>query len=854
MEAKRSSNIRRLAIKIDSTILDQESISIIETPETFLTVSWMSITNAFNRMYRLRSLELLLPFFLSRRTVASICEALSGSPICSIHSRVDIREAFKEYGVWGSSITDLVLQGVEVFPELPHLPNLRFIACNNIDVITGLIPSSPLESICSNWGYSSESALTRLMTTISRQAGTGLSALRNIYVKQYLHPNTVLWGFLGSLECPTLEHIHLVLSGSEWFEPHSMIDHVPICLDAAPLSISQRLPALRSLRLELYDSNLFTVPPELKRSEIPSSTLETEAASRLSLWLHQNYYPPLLKHIQIYEAKRPVTLPGGLTKSSDPDFWEVTDSVENIFLPEPWSIYSSGFYPPFVVSDPTALPLVPNPDGVIRMVAQVALLPEILTDILYCLSTPDLMNCAVVNQSWGVEATRILWYSIKFQVSILSPQDLEPAIEKFTRFVNTLTLSAQRSSNVRRLSIEINGSIFTQPELTIIETPKTFLTVSWDSIAAALNRMHRLRHLDLQLPFFLSSRFVSSLCEALSGVPICTMRSRVYIERTFKEYAAWASSLTELVLQGVEDFPEIPHLPQLRLLACDYVDVISHFSLSSPLQSICFFGGYATESGLMGLLNAIYARTSAGSSTLRSIYIRQFMYSKMLLWNFLSLLKCPTLEHIHLVLGALDWFEPCNMTEYVTLCLDARGSSMPQALPALRSMRLELYDTEFHAVPTKLRQPDPPLSPLETRAGSHLSKWLNQNTHPPLLHGVQIYSMGCSNGPLAGCRVVSIEASQATQPLTLISEPTEKSSSDPWEVIDSVDNVFLPESWTVTAHGCDRPSLVFHSTALPIVPDPDGTIRWSSPPTYTLCNLDGRSFPMSKGHVPDFLA
>ncbi|KAF8283400.1 hypothetical protein DL93DRAFT_2161748 [Clavulina sp. PMI_390] len=231
--------------------------------------------------------------------------------------------------------------------------------------------------------------------------------------------------------------------------------------------------------------------------------------------------------------------------------------------------------------------------------------------------------------------------------------------------------------------------------------------------------------------------------------------------------------------------------------------------------------------------------------------MRQFMHSKMMLWNFLSLLECPTLEHIHLVLDTLDWSEPCNMTEYVSVCFDAASSSMPQALPALRSMRLELYDTNFHAVPTKLEQPDPPLSLLETRAGYHLSKWLNQNSHPSLLHDVQIYSMGRSNGPLAGCRIVSIEA---TRPETLPSDLIESSSHDPWEVIDSVHDILLPEFWTVTAHGCDRPSLVFHSTALPIVPEPDDVIRWSRPPAYTLRSVDGRSFPVSKGNVPDFLA
>ncbi|KAF8305440.1 hypothetical protein DL93DRAFT_355135 [Clavulina sp. PMI_390] len=71
------------------------------------------------------------------------------------------------------------------------------------------------------------------------------------------------------------------------------------------------------------------------------------------------------------------------------------------------------------------------------MPLQQALLPEILGGVFSHLSTPDLKSCAVVNQSWSQEATRILWYSIKFELSTGDSYNMTRACEKFARFINT---------------------------------------------------------------------------------------------------------------------------------------------------------------------------------------------------------------------------------------------------------------------------------------------------------------------------------------------------------------------------------------------------------------------------------
>ncbi|KAF8305443.1 hypothetical protein DL93DRAFT_2160292 [Clavulina sp. PMI_390] len=448
------------------------------------------------------------------------------------------------------------------------------------------------------------------------------------------------------------------------------------------------------------------------------------------------------------------------------------------------------------------------------MLSQLLLLPEVLGGILSHLSTPDLKSCALVTRSWSQEATRLLWHSIKFDLSELECRDTALASEKFARFINTLTLETQRAPYVRRLAIHIDEEI-DHPEwiTTSTEAEEMLLSIPWASVLRVLDHMRQLQYLDLQLPSFLSRPFLSSLCGALSGSIICAVRSRVYIESALIDYSTWASSITDLILNRTQGYPELPHLPHLRFIACDNIDVVSGFILSSPLQSICIDGGWVFEDKITKLVNAIAAQVNAGKPTLRN----------MVLSSFLSSLKCPTLEHLHLVLDSGEWFEPYSTTDYVATCLEATSSSMSQALPALKSLQLELYHDHFRPAPIQLKSTEHASTSLMTEAACRLSSWLQLKSHPPLLQSIQIYGMGVTNDDeSAGCRIIAIEAKP---PWIVPGELVESPSTDVWEVTDSVEDIFLPDYWIIHARGLQSPWIVSDPTALPVVADRNGAIR-----------------------------
>ncbi|KAF8303410.1 hypothetical protein DL93DRAFT_2102426 [Clavulina sp. PMI_390] len=476
-------------------------------------------------------------------------------------------------------------------------------------------------------------------------------------------------------------------------------------------------------------------------------------------------------------------------------------------------------------------------------------LPEILVEIMSHLSTPDLKNCAIAKRSWSQEATRLLWHSITLEIEIYGAGRVNEASVIFAKSVDALTRQVQRAPYVRRLAIKMRGLIPDEVFFSIVETAQTFLSVPWESIAHALNPMHRLQYLELEGVFHLSRHFVPAVCHALSGAPIRTICSCLSIRGALREYAAWAFSITNLVIVGTVDYRYLPDFPHLRFLASNNIHMVSKFIISSPLDSLCFFGGSGTESELDTLANAIRAQASAGKSTLRSIHGTQFRSEKIFLRHFVGSLQCPTLEHIHLVHGGLGWSEPFNIADYAIACLEANSSSISQSLPALRSLRFDLFNHSRHIVPSERVQPEHASSHLVTGAGFRLSTWLRQKNHPPLLQHIQIYSMGAiTKEPQAGCRTVTVEA---TRSLPLSGDIID--DSDSWEVTDAMEDVVLPELWSVIIQGLPDPLVISDRRTLPVVPGLDGVIRWSNPPVYRVVGLNGEQCPLTKEAMQRYL-
>ncbi|KAF8303409.1 hypothetical protein DL93DRAFT_449029 [Clavulina sp. PMI_390] len=366
------------------------------------------------------------------------------------------------------------------------------------------------------------------------------------------------------------------------------------------------------------------------------------------------------------------------------------------------------------------------------MVFAWAFLPELLVEIMSYLSTPDLKSCALVKRSWNQEATRLLWHSIKLEVGIYGPAiEFIQAMHRFSDFFNALSREVWRAPYVRRLTIKMMVLLDDEVILRSFATPQKFFTVSWKKIAHALSLMHQLQHLELKGSFPYSHRFVSAVCRALSSAPIHTIHSCLEFTHVLGEYASWASSITSLIISSAVDYQDVPHFPCLRFIASDQINMITRFILSSPIELFCFFGVTTTETDLTMLANAVRVQAS-GKSTLRSIQVAQFINEKILLQRFLSSLECPTLERVHLVLGAMEWSEPFNMADYAVACLEATSSSISHSLPTLRSLRFDIFNHRRDVVPSKRVHLKDTSSHLVTEAGFRLSTWLHQRNHPPV--------------------------------------------------------------------------------------------------------------------------
>ncbi|KAF8304981.1 hypothetical protein DL93DRAFT_409543 [Clavulina sp. PMI_390] len=478
-----------------------------------------------------------------------------------------------------------------------------------------------------------------------------------------------------------------------------------------------------------------------------------------------------------------------------------------------------------------------------------AFLPEILVEIMSHLSTPDLKSCALVRRSWSQEATRLLWHSIKLQVEINNTEDIAQGINTFTSFFSALSQGGRRTPYIRRLAIRITVIVTDQDFFRGYETPQTFLSVPWETITHALTPMRRLQYLELTGLFPFSHRFVPAVCQALSDTPIHAICSCLPFKSVLGEYAIWASSITNLLISDTVDYQNLPHFPHLRFIASNKINIISKFILSSPINSFCFYGGSGTQVELTMLADAVRAQASTGKSMLRSIQVVQFRNEKIFLQQFVSSLECPTLEHIHLVLGASNWSRPMNMADYAVACLEATSSSISHSLPALRSLRFDIFDRGRHTVPSERVRPEHTSSHIVTEAGLHLSTWLCQRTHPPLIRHIQLYSIGAINKDTqAGCRIVSVEA---TRSLALSGDIVDQ--SDRWEVTDSMEDINMPASWDILAQGLPEPLVLSDQRSLPVVPGPDGVIRWSNPPAYQVVGPNGKRLPLTKEAINSYL-
>ncbi|KAF8302622.1 hypothetical protein DL93DRAFT_2173163 [Clavulina sp. PMI_390] len=394
---------------------------------------------------------------------------------------------------------------------------------------------------------------------------------------------------------------------------------------------------------------------------------------------------------------------------------------------------------------------------------------EIQGEILSYLPVSDLKNCALAARSWSIEASRLLWNSIKLDVTILGPVDLGIAGEKLSRFMNTLVLNVECARYIHRLTMNMDARFHRRIDLDNLGDSSSFLDISWEVIHEAFSHLNRLQYLELQ-GRLLSPQFVRYLYETLSTAPIRAIYTIAPIETLDRCCSIWASSITDLLIADLPmgKCPELPCLPHLRFLASDNIELDNE---------------------------------------------------EVMLQTFVGSLECPTLEHIHFVLQVEDWFMHLNMADYVTFALETRPpSTSNQALPALKSMRFELYNTDLDTTPSQpLRSDEQTSSNLKTEAGLRLSNWLWKGNHPPSLQNFQLYSLGAAGDTPSTYRIVNLSA---IRPFPVSGDP------NVWEITDSMEDVTLEPGTYVFASGLVHPLVrTANRATLPVISDPDGVIR-----------------------------
>ncbi|KAF8278344.1 hypothetical protein DL93DRAFT_2092361 [Clavulina sp. PMI_390] len=80
-----------------------------------------------------------------------------------------------------------------------------------------------------------------------------------------------------------------------------------------------------------------------------------------------------------------------------------------------------------------------------------------------------------------------------------------------------------------------------------------------------------------------------------------------------------------------------------------------------------------------------------------------------------------------------------------------------------------------------------------------------------------------TNNPPGGCRTVIMEAKRS---LALSGDIAD--DSDSWEVADSMEDINMPAHWGIIAQGLPESWVLPDQRSLPVVPGPDGVIRYAS--------------------------
>ncbi|KAF8302620.1 hypothetical protein DL93DRAFT_465483 [Clavulina sp. PMI_390] len=448
--------------------------------------------------------------------------------------------------------------------------------------------------------------------------------------------------------------------------------------------------------------------------------------------------------------------------------------------------------------------------------------PEIQSEILSYLSYSDLKNCAFVARSWSPQASRLLWHSLRFDVVIASHEEVAPASEKFARFISTLAAHPQHAPHIHRLALTIDGYLYDETSLSILENSTTSLTVPWDSIGNALHPILQLEYLELH-GRLLFPEIVLFASQALSSAPVRALYTFSPIATLPQLCTTWSSHITDLLVGDISmtDCAELPLLPHLRFIASNNISVVLRLVPHSPIESICVFDISCEESEFSALGSLIRARATAGISTLRSVYFGQ-PDSEPALLNFIGSLNCPTLEHIHLVMDGTDWDLPFNMADFAAIWLKTGPvPSLSETLPALTSIRFEFHDEGLDTISSgPLSSEDQASSHLQSEAGLRLSTWLMQGDYPSMLRHVEVYSMGAA-GHYSTYRTVNIEAKRRS------SESGELVQGfNAWDITDLLEEVKLEPETSVHAVGLVHPLLRGNDRAtLPVVPDADGVIR-----------------------------
>ncbi|KAF8304978.1 hypothetical protein DL93DRAFT_407318 [Clavulina sp. PMI_390] len=248
---------RSLTIELDELEL---LLSMGNPLSHFLSVPLDHVERTFSTLSQLTFFHIVGPN-APADFISCLSRAFSSLRLETVITEVIAPTFYPAYSSW-SSITELIALWDPDQSEVtaPTLPNLRFVASQNLYLITAFLSSSPLESIYL-WGepvpiYDLEIIELALVKALRKRQNSAQAVfLHSARLCMNVNAHTEPGYLLRALGCPTMEHIELNMDclprGME--SPHLLDEHPILALERPPLWGSLR--NLKSLKFHVYDQN-----------------------------------------------------------------------------------------------------------------------------------------------------------------------------------------------------------------------------------------------------------------------------------------------------------------------------------------------------------------------------------------------------------------------------------------------------------------------------------------------------------------------------------------------------------------------------------------------------------------------